>query len=108
MEATSVPYLGPISAGFPRASEGYEDRPIDLQALLVPQPAATFFFRVAGDDLRADGIPAGAVLVVDRSRRPRPGRLAVVEQDGAFVVTRLDGEEHLVVGVVTASIVQTG
>ncbi|MBS3733370.1 MAG: LexA family transcriptional regulator [Phycisphaerae bacterium] len=110
METSRIPYLGPITAGFPKASEGYEDCPIDLQALLVPQPAATFFFRVVGDDLRADGVPAGAVLVVDRSCRPRRGRLAVVEQDGAFLATRLGDTPRpdAVVGVVTASIVQMG
>ena len=105
MLASSVPILGMVEAGFPKASEGYEDHPIDLQALLVTRPAATFFFRVIGDALRGDGIPAGGVLVVDRSVHPRKGRLVVVEQDGIFVVRRLMAPESSVVcGVVTASI----
>ena len=76
------PILGSIPAGFPKATEGYEDLPINLQDLLVTRPAATFFFRVVGDGLRSEGVPAGAVLVVDRSIHPCPGRLAVLEQEG--------------------------
>jgi DNA polymerase V len=107
MEGLRFPILGTIGAGFPKASEGYEEQPINLHDVLVPHPAATFFFRVSGDALRDDGVPSGAVLVVDRSLSPRPGRLAVVEDDGAFVVRRLNGREPAVVcGIVTASIVR--
>jgi DNA polymerase V len=85
MSTTRFLFLGEVAAGFPKASEGYEEPPIDLQELLVTRPAATFFFRVSGDALRDEGLPAGAVLVVDRAVRPLSGRLAVVEQDGTFV-----------------------
>ena len=96
-----------MGAGFPKASEGYEDHPIDLQDLLVTRPAATFFFRVVGDALREDGIPGGAVLVVDRSLHPKAGRLAVVEQQGIFAVRRLLARETAIVcGIVTAAIVR--
>lgn len=107
MAATTVPVLGVIGAGFPKASEGYEDHPVDLQELLVTCPAATFFFRLVGDELRSEGLPNDAVLVVDRSIHPRQGRLAVVEEDGAFIVRRLMASDTAIVhGVVTASIVR--
>lgn len=105
--AIHLPILGSVNAGFPKASEGYEDQPIDLQELLVTCPAATFFFRLTGDALRSEGLPSGAVLVVDRSITPAKGRLAVLEQDGAFVVRRLTAfEPGVIYGVVTASIVR--
>ncbi|MCC6683411.1 MAG: hypothetical protein IT445_21150 [Phycisphaeraceae bacterium] len=97
--------LGEVGAGFPKASEGYEDQPLNLQDLLVKRPAATFFFRVVGDVLKSEGIPAGAILVVDRSLSPRPGKLAIVEQDGQFVVRRLVARETATYcGMVTASV----
>lgn len=103
----SLPILGEVGAGFPKASEGYEDHPIDLQDVLITRPAATFFFRVVGDGLRGEGVPSGAVLIVDRSISPRAGKLAVVEQDGAFAVRRLvAGDMAVVCGIVTASIVR--
>lgn len=107
MARASFLVIGIVGAGFPKASEGYEDHPIDLQDLLVTQPAATFFFRVVGDALRSEGVPGGAVLVVNRSLSPSPGRLVVMEQDGEFVVRRYARAESAVVcGVVTASIVR--
>lgn len=97
-------YLEWVSAGFPSAAEGYEDEPLNLHELLVKNPAATFFYRVAGDHLRAEFIRDGSILVVDRSVRPKRGRLALVEHDGEFIVVRFppDWEPVEVCGVVVA------
>lgn len=59
-------WVGDINAGFPSAAEGYEDQPLDLYEL-IPNPAATFFFRVKGDDLRHEHLRDGSYLIVDRS-----------------------------------------
>ncbi len=108
--------FGPIAAGFPSPAQGYEDEPLDLNELLVRHPAATFFYRVRGHHLKADGIRDGSVLVVDRSVTPVPGRLVVADRDGERVVCRapsassrdrdatFDGGGLLVWGVVTAII----
>jgi SOS-response transcriptional repressor LexA len=104
--------LGAINAGFPSAAEGYEDEPLDLYQL-IPRPAATFFHRVRGDELKEEHIRHGAYLIVDRSLIPirgRPlddlvGRLVLLEEDGNFVVRRFQlGCRSPAVGVVTASI----
>lgn len=101
--------LGSVSAGFPSPAQGYEDEPLDLNELLIRHPAATFFFRVRGDSLKAEGIRDGSLLVVDRSRTPGPGVIVVADWNGEREVCRmpsfLDGGESLVVwGVVTAVI----
>jgi DNA polymerase V len=107
MVAARIPFLGTVGAGFPKASEGYEDHPLDLQDLLVTCPAATFFFRLVGDALRDEGMPSGAVLVVNRSIVPSKGKLIVVQDESAFVVRRMMARETgIVYGVVTASIVR--
>ena len=107
MPHSSFPILGTIGAGFPRASEGYEDHPIDLQDVLVTRPAATFFFRVVDDGLRDQGVPKGAVLIVDRSLPAGPGKLAVVEENGAFAVRELMPRDPAIFcGIVTASIIR--
>lgn len=107
MVAFSIPVLGSVGAGFPKASEGYEDHPLDLQDLLVTCPAATFFFRLVGDALRDEGLPSGALLVVNRSIAPSKGKLVVVEDESAFIVRRMMARETgMVYGVVTASIVR--
>jgi len=103
----SIRQFGPVSAGFPSPAQGYEDEPLDLNELLVRRPAATFFFRVRGQALLAEGIRDGSILVVDRSVDPRPGYTVVADWNGKRTVLRmpdyLDGGDELVVwGVVTA------
>ena len=94
-----------VSAGFPSAAEGYEDEPLNLHDWIVQNPAATFFYKVRGDDLASEHIRDGSILVVDRSLTPSPGRLIVGEQRGEFVITRFGrGYPVLVCGVVVAAI----
>ncbi|MCC6240082.1 MAG: DNA polymerase V [Phycisphaerales bacterium] len=99
--------IGHINAGFPSAAEGYEDQPLNLHDLCVQNPAATFFYRVVGDELIDEHLCDGALLVVDRSVRPAPGKLVVAESDGAFVVCRFKRSASAVVcGVVVAAVVR--
>jgi DNA polymerase V len=95
-------FCGYISAGFPSPAEGFEDDSLDLHAHIVRNPAATYYYRVQGDDLRDECIQDGSILVVDRSINPRPGRLAVVEEDGAFFVERITRKPCTVFGCITA------
>jgi DNA polymerase V len=97
--------LESVSAGFPSAAEGYEDEPLNLHDFLVRNPAATFFYRVRGDDLTAaEHIRDGSILVVDRSVPATRGRLVLVEAAGAFAVVRCRATDAPVrlCGVVTA------
>jgi DNA polymerase V len=65
------------------------ERPLNLQALLVPRPAATVLLRVSGDSMRDAGIRAGDLLVVDRSLRPWPGQIVVAQLADGFTLKRL-------------------
>ena len=99
--------FGPVAAGFPSPAQGYEDEPLDFNALLIRRPAATFMFRVRGDALLREGIRDGSILVVDRSLTPRPGMMVVADFNGERDVLKmpafLDGGQSLEVwGVVTA------
>lgn len=104
MTTASLPrYIDSLSAGFPSAAEGYEDEPLNLHDWIVRHPAATFFYRVRGDQLIHEHIRDGSVLVVDRAVVPCRGRLAVVERDGAFAVIRITAIAPVCVcGVVVA------
>jgi DNA polymerase V len=100
-------FQGWISAGFPSAAEGMEDANLDLHALLVQHPAATFFYRVRGDGLRSECIPDHSILVVDRAVKPKPGSLVVAESGGEFVVERfVSGIPITLCGVVVAVVVR--
>ena len=102
---------GDVSAGFPKASEGYEDTPLNLHDWLVRHPAATFFHRVQGDALKSENIRSGSILVVDRSLVPPPGKLktingklVLIECDGDSVVCRFQ-QDHPTRGVLKGIVV---
>ena len=80
---------GTVVAGFPSPAEQYLEPPLDLNALLVKRPAATYFVRVEGDSMINAGILPGDLLVVDRSLTPVDGDIIIAAVDGEFTVKRL-------------------
>ena len=77
-----------ISAGFPSPAEGFEDDSLNVHDYLVVNPAATFFIRFIGDGMEHEHVLNGSILVVDRSVRPRTGRLVVIRHDGEDELVR--------------------
>ena len=82
-------YLAAVAAGFPSPADDFVDKALDLNEHLVSNPAATYFVRAAGDSMLGAGIHDGDVLVVDRSRDPRPGDVVIAALDGELTVKRL-------------------
>lgn len=82
-------YASQPSAGFPSPGDDLVEAPLDLNDLLVENPTATFYVRVAGDSMEGARIFAGDVLVVDRSIQPRDGMIVVAAVYGELVVKRL-------------------
>ena len=78
--------VGSVVAGVPSPAEQYLEPQLDLNALLVKRPAATFFVRVQGDSMIGEGIHDGDLLVVDRSLRPASGDIVIAAVDGEFTV----------------------
>lgn len=77
-----------VAAGFPSPADDYAECSLDLQALLVKHPAATFFVRVEGDSMKDAGMQTGDILVVDRALTPQSGKIVVALIDGEFTVKR--------------------
>lgn len=82
-------FLSGVSAGFPSPADDYVDRKLDLNELLIRNPAATFFVRVAGDSMTGAGISHNDILVVDRSLEPAGGSIVIAVYDGELTVKRL-------------------
>jgi DNA polymerase V len=78
-----------VSAGFPSPADDHIDRKLDLNELLIQNPAATFFVRVAGDSMRDAGIHHGDILVVDRSLEAANGKIIIGIVNGELTVKRL-------------------
>ena len=77
---------GPVSAGFPSPAEQYIESPLDLNELLVRNPAATFFVRASGDSMSGAGIRQDDILVVDRSLDAADGSIVIAAVDNDFTV----------------------
>ena len=79
----------PVAAGFPSPADDYIDKPLCLNELLVPRPAATFFVHMPDDSLTGCRIWPGDILIVDRSLKPTDGRLVAARVHGEVIVRRL-------------------
>jgi DNA polymerase V len=82
-------FVEPVSVGFPSPANDYLESPIDLNQYLVKNGAATFLVRVSGDSMLDANIADQAILVVDRSLKPKHGSIVVASLDGDFVCKRL-------------------
>jgi DNA polymerase V len=83
------------AAGFPAPGDDSIDRALDINDLVVKNPASTFFVRVEGDSMEGAGIFSGDVLVVDRSVTPKDGKIVVAAVYGEMVVKRLATEKGM-------------
>ena len=82
-------FLESVSAGFPSPAEDYLEDKLDLNDLLIRNPASTFFVRVTGDSMINSGIHSGDILVVDRSLDPKDGSIVIAVINGELTVKRL-------------------
>lgn len=80
---------GGIKAGFPSPAQDYITESIDLNKTLIKHPASTFYAKVTGDSMSAEGITEGDILIIDRSIEAEHGDLAVCCIDGEFTLKRL-------------------
>ncbi|GBU27122.1 hypothetical protein R84B8_00645 [Treponema sp. R8-4-B8] len=71
--------------GFASPAQGYEDTAIDLNNLLIKNPAATYFFRLDSGDMETLGLLKGALLVVDRSKTPVLNNFVLIRHEGQFL-----------------------
>lgn len=82
-------FTSSVPAGFPTPAEDEIDQTLDLNAYLIPRPAATFFVRVRGSSMEGANIFSGDILIVDRSIEAAVGKIVLAIVDGAFTVKRL-------------------
>ena len=83
-----------ISAGFPSPADDFKETRISLDRELVKNKEATFYARVSGDSMVGAGLEDGDLLVIDRSKNPENGKIAICLIDGDFTVKRIKKEKH--------------
>ena len=83
-----------ISAGFPSPADDFKETRISLDRELVKNKEATFYARVSGDSMVGAGLDDGDLLVIDRSKNPENGKIAICLVDGDFTVKRIKKEKN--------------
>ena len=83
-----------ISAGFPSPADDFKETRISLDRELVKNKEATFYARVSGDSMVGAGLDDGDLLVIDRSKNPENGKIAICLVDGEFTVKRIKKEKY--------------
>ena len=86
-----------VQAGFPSPAEDHLEQRLDLNTLVIENPSATFFVRVAGESMKDVGITDGDILVVDRSIESWENRVVVAVIDSEFTIKRFTTEQETVV-----------
>lgn len=92
-------YQSRVSAGFPSPASDYVENPLDLNALLVKNPPATFFVRIDSDVLSDAGIFKGDLAIVDRSLTPTKGSIIIAVVEGEAVLRRLESHADQLVAL---------
>lgn len=92
-------FLSQVQAGFPSPATDFLEKKLDLDELLIKNPASTFFVRVTGDSMKDAGIHSGDILVVDRSLEPKNDDIAVCVLNGELTVKQIkkQGEKFFLV-----------
>ena len=78
-----------VSAGFPSPAEDFKELKISIDQEVVKNESATFFARVDGQSMQGAGLDDGDLIVIDRSKEPENGKIAVCFIDGEFTVKRI-------------------
>ncbi|CAO4134683.1 LexA family protein [Methylorubrum extorquens] len=90
-----VPLMGQaLCAGFPSPADDFLEGALELPRWLVPNPPATFLWRIAGDSMRDAGIFDGDLACVDRSLKPSHGSVVVAAVDGEMSIKRMVVERN--------------
>lgn len=91
-------YGASVSAGAAMPADNYIEDRVDLHKYLVDNPETTFLVKASGDSMIDAGIYSGDVLVVDRSVKPKHGKVVIAAIDGQLTVKRFynkDGKTYL-------------
>ena len=97
-QSVELPYYDTkVQAGFPSHAEDHLEQRLDLNTLVIDNPSATFFVRVAGESMRGIGITDGDILVVDRSIENWENRIVVAVIDSEFTIKRFTKRNGTVV-----------
>ena len=86
MGSERIRFIGAVFAGFPSPASDYMEEDIDLKKYLQPNPTATYLARVKGDSMVNSHIPDDALVIIDKSIKPKNNCVVVASVNGENVI----------------------
>lgn len=80
------PFIGWVYAGFPSPASDYMEEDIDLKKYLQPNTTSIYLARVKGDSMINAHIPDNAIVVIDKSIRPKNSNVVVASLNGEKII----------------------
>lgn len=91
-------YSMSVPAGSPINIEEHIDEMIDINEYLIKHPAATFFAKIRGHNLKEIGIFDNDIVVFDTAIRPQDGKVVIAESNNELTIKiyrNINGTEYL-------------
>lgn len=82
-------------SGFESPAAEYTELGLDLDAILIEDPTATYIGLAKGLSMRGVGIFDGDLLIVSRAAKSRKGDVIVANLNGEFVCKEIDPDKRL-------------
>ena len=82
----TLPFLGPIKAGYPEGNEEQYVDSLSIEQYLVENPNRSFLLKVSGDSMINAGINEGDIVIIEKDKDPREGDILAAYIDGAWTL----------------------
>ena len=82
----TLPFLGPIKAGYPDQTENQYVDSLSIEQYLVKNPDRSFLLKVSGDSMINAGINEGDIVIVEKDKDPREGDILAAYIDNAWTL----------------------
>jgi DNA polymerase V len=75
--------------GFSSPAQDYAEDRLHIIQKLVKDPTNTYYFEMESNDMSYYGIVKGALLIVDRSVKAKPGAIVIANVEGEWITRKL-------------------
>ncbi|MBP3450340.1 MAG: hypothetical protein J6K22_07755 [Spirochaetaceae bacterium] len=72
------------ATGFPSPAQGYEEKSLNFNSLIIKNPASTFTLRYEGKGIESHAVRKGDLLVIDCSVVPTKNSLVIIRTYDGF------------------------
>ena len=93
----SIANQGQLTNFISPADEYLESR-LHIIQRLVKDPGNTYYFEMHNSDMFQSGISKGALLIIDKSLKPKNGSIVITSHEGQWIARMLVSNQYLMTG----------